>query len=91
LTTGPHLVLAGYAPGPGADRVEIRSSTFTQMRLVKNDVWATVPEPYRDGMEISITWSQGDTVLFTCQSGPLEVDALEPMFGPGWTGYAPME
>jgi hypothetical protein len=87
----PHLVLAGHAPGPGADRVEISSSTFTQMRLVKNNVWATMPEPFTDGMQIAITWNKGDSVLSKCHSGPLHADALEPMFGPDWTGYAPVD
>jgi hypothetical protein len=44
------------------------------------DVWATFPEPFTDGMEVTITWNQGDTVLFACESGPIRADALEPMF-----------
>ena len=42
-------------------------------------------------MEVTVSFCDGDTVLFERESGPLEADALEPMFGPGWTGYAPME
>jgi len=42
-------------------------------------------------MQVAITWNKGDSVLFKCQSGPLQADALEPMFGPDWTSYAPME
>ena len=90
-------MLAGHVPGPGADRIEINSPNtnprraFAQTCLVKNHVWSTVPEPFADGMQVTITWSKGDTVLFACESGPLRADALEPMFGPDWTGYAPLD
>jgi hypothetical protein len=42
-------------------------------------------------MEVTVAFCDGDTVLFERESGPLDAHALEPMFGPGWTGYAPMD
>lgn len=94
-----YVIVGGWAPGGAPwDRVEIRSPgpsprlAFTQTCLVRNDVWLSFPEPLREGMDVTVTFCDGDTVLFERKSGPLEAaDALEPMFGPGWTGYAPLE
>src|SRR3954453_1452436 len=93
-----YVIVGGSSPGGDPwDRVEVRSPgpsprlAFTQMCRVRNDVWLSFPEPFREGMEVTVAFCQGDTVLFERESGPLEADALEPMFGPGWTGYAPME
>src|SRR3954454_5245924 len=90
-------VVCGWARAEPWDRVEVRSLApsprlaFTQTCPARNDVWLSFPEPFREGMEVTIAFCDGDTVLFERESGPLEADALEPMFGPGWTGYAPME
>jgi hypothetical protein len=93
-----YVIVGGWSPGGAPwDRVEIRSPgptprlAFTQMCPVRNDVWLSFPEPFRAGMEVTVAFCDGDTVLFERESGPLGADALEPMFGPGWTGYAPME
>jgi hypothetical protein len=42
-------------------------------------------------MQLTVTFCDGDKVLFGRASGPLRADALEPIFGPGWTGYAPLD
>jgi hypothetical protein len=93
-----YVIVGGWAPGGASwDRVEVRSPgpsprlAFTQTCRVRNDVWLSFPEPFRAGMEVTVTFCDGDTVLFERESGPLDADALEPMFGPGWTGYAPLE
>jgi hypothetical protein len=93
-----YVIVGGWSPGGAPwDRVEIRSPgpsprlAFAQTCPVRNDVWLSFPEPFRDGMELTVTFCDGETVLFERESGPLEADALEPMFGPGWTGCAPSE
>jgi hypothetical protein len=88
----PFIVVAGVVLGLGADRVEVKSAGFTgigQTCRVRNQVWLSFPEPFTEGMVITATWRKGDRVLFECVSEPLRADALHPIFGPGWTSYAP--
>src|SRR3954451_8753076 len=93
-----YVIVGGWAPGGAPwDRVEIRSPgpsprlAFTQTCPVRNDVWLSFPEPLREGMNITVTFCKGDTVLSERECAPREAAALEPIFGPGWTGYAPSE
>ena len=62
---------------------------------VKNGVWMSRPMPFSPGMRITATWQEGDRddrrELFRLTSPPLHAGKPAPMFGPGWTGYAPGE
>jgi hypothetical protein len=49
------------------------------------------PEPFTEAMVTTAVWREGDRVVFERQSEPLRSDALEPIFGPGWTPCAPLE
>src|SRR3954470_20194007 len=71
-----YVIVGGSSPGGDPwDRVEVRSPgpsprlAFTQMCRVRSDVWLSFPEPFREGMEITVTFCEGDTVLFERQSG----------------------
>lgn len=91
----PFIVFAGTVLSPaGADRVDITSHGFTgihQTCRVRNRVWMSFPEPFTEEMVITAIWREGDRVIFERQSEPLRSDALEPIFGPGWAPYAPLE
>ena len=87
------ILCAGAVHGMGVDIVELTSPGFSkvhQVCRVKNDVWMSFPEPFVEGMVITATWRDGDRVLFTRQA-ELTSNALEPIFGPGWKFYAPLE
>jgi hypothetical protein len=89
----PFVVLAGAAIGTGVDSVEIASTGLdgmSQACRVKNGVWMSFPHPFTEGMTIMATWRDGECVLFE-RSATLRSDALEPIFGPGWTSYAPLD
>jgi hypothetical protein len=45
---------------------------------------------FTERMMITATWRDGDRALFERESEPLRSDALEPIFGPDWTSYAPL-
>jgi hypothetical protein len=93
IEDAPFIVFAGTVISPGADRVDITSPGFTgvhQTCHVRNRVWMSFPEPFTEGMVITATWRDGDRALFERKSEPLRSDALEPIFGPEWTSYAPL-
>ena len=89
----PFVLFAGAAPGTTVDRVEIASPGFDgihQVCRLKNGVWLSSPAPFSEGMTITATWREGERVLFE-RRATLRSEALEPVFGPGWTSYAPLE
>jgi hypothetical protein len=95
IQDAPFIVFAGTVLSPGgADRVDITSPGLAgihQACHVRNHVWMSFPEPFTDGMVITATWREGERVLFERQSEPIRPDALEPIFGPSWTSYAPLD
>jgi hypothetical protein len=95
IDDAPFIVFAGTVLSPGgADRVELTSPGLTgihQTCRVRNRAWMSFPEPFTEEMVITAAWRADDHVLFERQSEPLRSDALEPVFGPGWTPYAPLE
>ena len=94
IERAPFIVFAGTVLSPGADRVDITSPGFTgahQTCHVHNRVWMSFPEPFTEGMVITATWRDGDRALFERESDPLRSNALEPIFGPDWTSYAPLD
>jgi hypothetical protein len=50
------------------------------------------PAPFEPGMTITAVWQAEDrSELFRVASPPLTPDRLDPLFGPEWTAYAPLE
>ncbi len=59
---------------------------------VENGVWLSPPQPLRPGMQVTLIWLDRDgKELFRLPSSALDKDVPAPMFGPSWTGYAPLE
>ena len=59
---------------------------------VKNGVWMSFPEPFVPGMQVTAVWQDAhERELFRRTSPPLHPGSLTPLFGPGWTGYAPLD
>ena len=58
---------------------------------VRYGVWMSFPEPFIPGMVVTIAGLDADAnELFSVRSRPLGAGRLDPLFGPGWTGYAPL-
>jgi hypothetical protein len=58
---------------------------------VKNGAWVSHPRPFEGGMQVTGIWQDKDgRELFRLESPPLDRERLNPLFGPGWTGYAPL-
>jgi hypothetical protein len=58
---------------------------------VKNGAWVSHPRPFEGGMQVTGIWQDKDgRELFRLESPPLDRERLDPLFGPGWTGYAPL-
>jgi hypothetical protein len=93
IDDAPHIVFAGVVLGPGADQVDIVSPGIAgihQTCHVRNQVWMTFPEPFTPGVAITATWRKDEKVLFEIGPERITPDALEPLFGPDWTRYAPL-
>lgn len=61
--------------------------------LVHRDkgVWMSFPQPFTPGMVVAVAGLDAEgKELFRLESPPLDSDRLGPMFGPGWTTYAPL-
>jgi hypothetical protein len=87
----PHLLCAGPRDSAATDRVEVDygDGLAPESCLVKADAWVCLPHSFTTGMRITARWlDQDGRVLWQQRSPPLHADALEPMFGPNWTGYA---
>jgi hypothetical protein len=56
---------------------------------IKSGVWLTEPLPFTPGQQFTATWRERHgRELQRFESPPLSsVDALEPVYGPGWTVY----
>jgi hypothetical protein len=90
----PHLLCAGPRDSSATHRVEVDygDGLPPESCLVRTDAWACLPHPFTPGMRITATWlDEAGRELWRQQSPPLRADALEPMFGPNWTGYAPAD
>jgi hypothetical protein len=62
------------------------------LRTPHDGVWMTFPEPFEPGMTITAVWQDEDrNELFRIDSPPLTADRLDPLFGPEWTPYAPLD
>lgn len=83
-----HVVVAGIADGVG-HHVDVEFPDQTQVCRIGNGVWLTMPERWTPGMSVTVVWrDENDRELQRVSSEPLH--ALQPVFGPSWTGYAPM-
>lgn len=52
--------------------------------------WISEPLPMKPGMTLEIVWLDPRGVpVRTIEAGPLEPDALEPIFGSEWVTYGP--
>jgi hypothetical protein len=57
---------------------------------VREGAWMSFPEPFQPGMVVVVTGLDVDGAeLFRVVSPPLAADRPTPIFGPGWTSYAP--
>jgi hypothetical protein len=84
------LVLAGtHGPSPEAEHVTVDELPGGRQRCpVRNGVWMTFPEPFTDGMTVTVTWRDAaGGALWSAEAGPLDERAL----GPGWVGFASSE
>jgi hypothetical protein len=46
---------------------------------------------FERGVTITAVWKdEAHAELWRAESSPLTADELEPIFGPGWTSYAPL-
>lgn len=92
----PHIIAAGaVGGGDRAARVLVEFPHDTQTcPIAKSEhigVWMTFPEPFQEGMAISAVWhDDAGRELWRIESQPLTANRLEPIFGPRWTGYAPL-
>jgi hypothetical protein len=86
ITGEQHVLFAGTS-----DLSEQRFTAVSGHRYpVRDGHWMSFPEPFEPGMVVTITGLGSDgNELFTLQSPPLESDRLPPLFGSGWTSYAP--
>ena len=92
----PHVIAAGaVGGGDRAARVVVEFPHDTQTCPIAKSqhcgVWMTFPEPFQEGMTIAAVWhDDAGHELWRIVSQPLTADRLGPIFGPTWTGYAPL-
>jgi hypothetical protein len=86
-----HIVLAGPIPEERAHHVVVDFPHNTRICPIHSRVWMSFPEPFTEGIRIRASWrDKDDQELFQLESPPLRRNALQPMFGPRWKGYAPL-
>jgi hypothetical protein len=84
---GDQIVFAG-AVDDGTETVLVGN----QVCKVAAGVWMTFPMPFTAGMTVTAVWRDGTgNALWQAQTPPLTPDRLEPVHGPGWTSYAPLD
>jgi hypothetical protein len=82
----PHVLFAGSADLPQQKFTTVNDHRYP----IRDGVWMSFPEPFRPAMVVTIAGLDGDgKQLFELESPPLQPDRLSPLFGPGWTSYAP--
>ena len=91
LDGAPHVVIAGRGLNQ-AQHVDVLFPHVDRACRIGNGVWMTFPEPFEEGARVTAVWrNEAGDVLQRVESPPLRADALGPVFGPGWVGYAPLD
>lgn len=82
-----HVLLAGTPDLPEQRFTAIDGTPYP----VHEGVWMSFPEPFQPGWAPTISGLDADgRELFRIQSPPLDAARLTPLFGPGWTTFAPL-
>jgi hypothetical protein len=84
-----HLIIAGLAD-TRHHHVNVEFTHASEFCRVCHRVWATFPQPFTPGTAVTATWhDEAGVELRRVTSPPLFPDALKPVLGPWWKGYAP--
>jgi hypothetical protein len=81
-----HVICVGYA-----DHGETRVTVNGHACAVHDGLWTSPPIPYSPGMTVAVALSDGGGHHREISADLPGPDALGPILGPGWTGYAPEE
>jgi hypothetical protein len=88
-----HVLVAGIALHHDERYVEVNGSPVPINTTPDVGQWMAPPIPFESGMTITVIAKaalDGDE-LWRLESPPLSEDRNEPVWGPGWTHYAPLE
>jgi hypothetical protein len=82
----PHIICVGDAGG-GVARVAVNGHNCGMHR----GRWASPPIPYAPGMKVTVKFINGEGEGKEAHAELPGPDKLAPVFGPDWTGFAPLD